>query len=164
MHQTVLLLGGNLEQVHENLIKASELIETELGDIVSRSAFYESLAWGFDSQDNFLNQVLILNTLLNPFELLSKAQNIEKQLGRITKSNHNVYESRIIDIDILFYENHIIDTIELKVPHPSLHKRRFTLTPLNEVLPNFIHPVIKQPIHVLLSELEDTSWCKQWIQ
>jgi len=85
-------------------------------------------------------------------------------LGRIAKSSHNVYESRVIDIDILFYENQIIDTIELNVPHPSLHKRRFTLTPLNEVLPNFIHPVIKQPIHVLLSELEDTSWCKQWIQ
>ena len=101
----------------------------------------------------FLNQVLIIDTLLSPLEILEQIHNIENKLGR--KRQSNGYESRIIDIDILFYEDLIISEEDLEIPHPRLHLRKFTLKPLAEIDGGFMHPVLKQDIDTISEKCTD---------
>lgn len=148
-----LLLGSNLGERQKMLNMALDFIKLEIGNIEKCSSIYETEPWGFSSKEKFLNQVVFLKTDLSPFDLLKKNQQIEKKLGR-TKTGNN-YESRLIDIDILFYNDEIIETVDLIVPHKQLHKRMFTLLPLDELNKNLIHPKFGKTISKLKSECKD---------
>src|SRR5262245_4541515 len=152
MNQTYLLIGGNLGNRHKNLEKATGLIGANIGEIERTSSLYETEAWGLQDQPAFLNQVLFLSTTLDPHQLLLVNLDIEHQMGRTRKEK---FGPRLIDIDILFFNNEIINIPELTVPHPQLHLRRFTLEPLNEIAPGLVHPIFRKPISELLAQCPD---------
>ena len=122
------------------------MLSLALGTYTSLSSFIETEPWGFESQNSFLNCVVAFRTTLPPMELLETTEKIERELGRTAKSNGGVYHDRIIDIDILLYGNETINTERLTVPHPLMHERNFVLTPLCEIAPQAIHPVIGKSI------------------
>lgn len=155
MKQVVLLLGGNMGNRLDFIHRAQRKIEQRAGKIIQSSAVYESAPWGFAAENSFYNQVVIVETPLGPFDILENILTIEKELGRV-RSGKN-YSSRTMDIDILFYDQEMIDTTELVIPHPQLHKRRFTLIPLVEILPGWIHPGFNQSLTTLLENCEDKS-------
>jgi 2-amino-4-hydroxy-6-hydroxymethyldihydropteridine diphosphokinase len=158
MSRVYLLLGSNIGNRKETLRKANKLIAQNTAVILSSSGVYESAAWGFKSNNYFLNQVLLIETEYSPQHLLSEILNIENILGRVRKSKH--YESRVIDIDILLYDDKIVEDINLKIPHPQLHKRNFALVPLVEIAGEFIHPGFKKTIKEILEECNDNLWVK----
>lgn len=155
MNKVVLLLGSNLFDRVLMLEKARNHIRISLGAIKKESQIYESAPWGFNSDNSFLNQTLIVETQLKPIEILGKIKIVEKKLGRVKQSVN--YESRTIDIDILFYNDEIINLPNLIIPHPQLHKRKFTLVPLAEIDPILNHPVFNKSILDLLHECNDQS-------
>ena len=138
MNGTYLLLGTNLGDKKENLQKAIEGIEAFFGKIQSHSSVYETAAWGKHDQPSFLNMVVLVPNSTNPQLSLDAIQKIEQAMGRIRIEK---WKERIIDIDILYIDQRIIDTPNLRVPHPELTNRRFTLAPLAEIAPDFIHPI-----------------------
>jgi 2-amino-4-hydroxy-6-hydroxymethyldihydropteridine diphosphokinase len=154
-----LLLGTNTGNKNANLLNVRNDILRAGIKLIKESAIYETEPWGFTSNGNFLNQVLAIDTFLKPDELLKRLLNIEKQFGRVRKKAG--YESRIIDIDILLYENEIIRQEDITVPHPLMHLRRFVLAPLCEIAPSLIHPVMKKEIKVLFKDCTDK--CKVWL-
>lgn len=154
-----LLLGGNIGDTKKLFVDAINNIEITIGKVLSLSSLYESEPWGFEHEQNFLNQVIIIETDLLPIDLLNSIQNIEKILGRIRKKSQ--YSERTIDIDILFYGSEIIESERLTIPHLMLHKRRFTLEPLVELTPEFNHPVIKKTLVELLQECPDMLFVKR---
>jgi len=156
MSTVFLLLGGNIGNTKEKFKQAQSLIIKYIGDIVQQSSNYQSDAWGFKSSNSFLNCVIITKTNLTPYDLLKKTQEIEVLLGRKQKTK-TTYESRIIDIDILFYDNKIIESDTLSIPHPRLHLRKFTLEPLLALSPNFVHPTLQKTIVNIYQECKDTS-------
>jgi len=133
-------LGSNLGDKEQNLNDAVMGLSMDVGSIVRVSAFYTSEPWGFNSGNVFSNAVVLVDTNLSPFEVLSKTQLIEKKLGRTAKSV-TTYEDRLIDIDILLYDSMIIDQPSLKIPHPLMLKRNFVLIPLTEIAPDLKDPV-----------------------
>ncbi len=149
MAATYLLLGGNIGDRHAVLRAALTSIEAQVGKVDERSAIYETAPWGFEHPNAFLNQVVLVTTVLQPMELLHTLQAIETALGR-TRVAAEGYAARIIDIDILFYNNEIVKTEALTIPHPLLHHRLFTLEPLAEIAPQLVHPVLQQTIAQLL--------------
>ena len=149
MATTYLALGTNLGDKKLNLNRAIEEIKKRIGSVIKLSAFYTSEAWGFKSENSFVNAVLQVQTKLKPEELLLETQKIEKDLGRIEKSINSSYTDRIIDIDILFYESYIINSDKLQIPHPHIKDRNFVLIPLCEIAPDFIHPTLKSSIKEL---------------
>jgi len=153
-------LGSNLGNRINNLNNAIVEIQDNIGKVLNVSSVYESEAWGFVSENTFLNQVIRLNTNHEPDELLKGLLNIERRMGRSRSSKG--YESRAIDLDILFYEDYIIDKETLKVPHPWLHERKFVLVPLDEIDAGLIHPVFKKSIHQLLNSCADKLWVKKF--
>ncbi len=153
MHTVYLLIGGNLSDRKLNLEQAAQLIEEQCGDIISISSIYETAAWGFADQPAFLNQVLVLNTELEPEELMHKLLSVETKLGRVREQKMG---PRTIDIDILLINDVTLQTDHLTVPHPSLHLRRFALTPLAEVSPTKKHPTLHKTISELLTDCPDT--------
>lgn len=161
MNNAILLLGGNLGNIQQNFKKAKNLISEQTGVIQSESSLYESKAWGFDANELFLNQVLQIETSHSPIELLNITQDIEKSIGRKSKTNSQEYSSRLIDIDILFFNDEIIDSPLLTIPHPRLHLRNFTLAPLNEIMPNFTHPKLNKTINWIFENSKDQSNCKK---
>ncbi len=132
---------------------AKDYIIRLIGNIEKSSSVYETQPWGFVHDTPFLNQLIIAGTLLEPLEVMQTILNIENNLGRVRKKDH--YSARTIDIDILFYDNRIINEKDLVIPHPQLHKRRFALEPLAEVEPGLVHPVLKKTVTTLLSECDD---------
>jgi len=148
-------IGTNMGTRESNLDHALEKIEEYVGPVIKSSAIYETEPWGFRAKGEFLNLVVKMETELNPHELLYKIQNIESLLGRIRKKKR--YSSRIIDIDILLYDDLIIHEPDLKIPHPLLHERKFVLVPLCEIAPDMIHPVLKKSVSSLLEICEDTG-------
>ena len=156
MNLAYLLLGGNIGNSKNIFNQAQLLIDSEIGSLFKQSSDYQSKAWGFESSSFFLNRIVIIKTNLSPSDLLKETQKIEIQLGRKEKTKET-YESRIIDIDILFYENKIIQTNKLTIPHPRLHLRRFTLEPLLELSSDFTHPILQKTIANLYQECEDQS-------
>lgn len=150
-----LLLGGNLGDRLKNLDLAESLIVTRIGKAVYKSAIYETEPWGFEDKHPFLNQLIIVETPLTPAGVLNEIKSIEIDMGR-AKGNLQ-WSSRIIDIDILFYEEIIVKKADLTIPHPRLHERRFALEPLLESNPEFIHPLTKKSVKKLYSECTDTS-------
>ncbi len=161
MNKCVLLLGGNLGQIQTNFAQATAKIECRIGHIIQKSSIYQSEAWGFESSSLFLNQVIIIETELSPTEVLQETQQIESEIGRKEKTQNLAYSSRLIDIDILFFDSKIIESKDLIIPHPRLHLRNFTLIPLVEVLPQFSHPILKKSLTELLNESPDKSICKE---
>lgn len=143
------------------LTRSLEMISEKAGTILQRSAIYESEPWGFEDDTPFLNQVVEISTELSPALLLEQLLTIETRLGRIRPfdgcgcSVQEGYSSRNIDIDILFYGQKLVFTEQLMIPHPRLHERKFTLVPLHEIAPGFIHPLLKKTISVLLQECRD---------
>lgn len=132
IHKIYLGLGSNLGNKEENLKKALDLLSEKIGDIIAVSSFYTSEPQGFISENNFLNAAVSMHTKLSPFALLDETRKIEKQLGRKQKTRE-VYTDRIIDIDILFYDDLILNTPELTIPHPHIAEREFVLVPLSEI-------------------------------
>ncbi|NOQ24744.1 MAG: 2-amino-4-hydroxy-6-hydroxymethyldihydropteridine diphosphokinase [Bacteroidales bacterium] len=159
MNQVFLLIGGNLDDRFGLLSAAKEDISIEIGTILKESSIYETAPWGFESEQDFLNQVIIVSTSLSPIQVLRKCQIIEDRLGRVRKSEQ--YISRTMDIDILFYNDEIMNTSELIIPHERLHQRRFTLEPLVEIAPNLMHPVIKKLLSELLNKCTDKAEVKK---
>jgi 2-amino-4-hydroxy-6-hydroxymethyldihydropteridine diphosphokinase len=135
MHKVYLGLGTNLGDKEANLKTAFEEIRKRVGEVTSQSAFYASKPWGFESDNSFLNAVCCVHTHLSPMEILSMTQEIERELGRTKKSVGGIYSDRIIDIDILLYDDLRIHTPELTIPHPLMWKRDFVMIPLHEIAP-----------------------------
>jgi 2-amino-4-hydroxy-6-hydroxymethyldihydropteridine diphosphokinase len=159
MARVILITGGNQGDVKPRLHRAEELINSEIGPVMRCSHRYKSSAWGFEAEEQFTNQVLIADTNLSPRGILEKVQQMEQALGRDRvaekaekeRTGQN-YSSRIIDIDILFYDDEIIAEEDLVIPHPLLHERDFVLEPLNEVAPDKVHPVLGKTIAELKIE------------
>ena len=152
MNVAYLLTGGNTGNRLEYLKTAEQAISKYCGVILNKSSIFETAAWGIKEQDNFLNQALKLSTSYSPFELLDCLLEIEEKLGRIRKEK---YGPRIIDIDILLFNDEVIDTRNLSVPHPELANRRFALECICEIAPGKIHPVTKKTMRKLLKECAD---------
>ena len=147
-------LGSNIGNKAENLQKAGILIEKRIGGLISSSAFYHTKPWGYRSENSFLNSVICIETDMPPFQVLDLIKQIEKEMGRKRDTTER-YEDRVIDIDILFYDDLIFsdENHTLTIPHPLLEKRGFVLEPLNEIAPDFIHPIRKKTIARLYDEL-----------
>jgi 2-amino-4-hydroxy-6-hydroxymethyldihydropteridine diphosphokinase len=152
MNKAYLLTGGNIGDRIEYLSKAKHTISKWCGEILQESSIYETAAWGMENQEPFLNQVLQLQTILEPEELLQSILQIEEELGRKRQLK---YGPRTIDIDILFFNDEVVDEQGLKIPHPQMQNRRFVLVPLNEIAPDKIHPVFQKPVSQLLAECPD---------
>jgi 2-amino-4-hydroxy-6-hydroxymethyldihydropteridine diphosphokinase len=160
MKNVFLGIGTNLGDRENNLEKAVAGIEEIIGQVLKTSSVFETEPWGFHTKDKFLNMVVKVETVLDPNELLENAQMIESLLGRVRGKKR--YSSRLIDIDILFYEDLHLDDEDLKIPHPLLHKRKFVLVPLCEIAPEIIHPVLKKTVVDLLELCEDKSDVKKY--
>lgn len=153
MNQAFLLIGGNLGDRELHMDRARKEIETRSGRIILASALYQTAAWGKTDQPDFLNQVLVLETMLDAEALLKRLLVAEQAMGRYRKEK---YGPRIIDMDILFFNDEIIETSSLQVPHPRLQDRRFALVPLAEIAGKKIHPVLGKTIDELLTHCPDT--------
>ena len=163
MKEVFLLLGSNQGDRGNFLSKALEMISEKAGTILCKSAVYETEPWGFEDPVPFLNQAIEISTEHTPADLLEQLLTIETQLGRIRPfdgcgcSVQVGYMGRTIDLDILFYGHKLVFTDHLMIPHPRLHERKFSLIPLNEIAPEFIHPLLKKTISVLLQGCDDRS-------
>lgn len=153
MNEVFLGLGGNEGDRLNNILASRRAIEKECGLIIACSSIYETAAWGLSSSFSFLNQVIKIQTTLSPEELLQKLMEIEQQLGR--KREKPEYTDRTADLDILFYNDEVIHTASLQVPHPRLQLRKFVLIPLTEIAAEFIHPVFHKTIAKLLETCSD---------
>ena len=153
-YSVFLLLGANLGEREVTLAKATQLIAERISPITAQSHLYQTAPWGVIDQPAFLNQVIRLETEFTPDEVLAQTLEIEKQLGRERRLR---WGARVIDIDMLYYEDVILETKNLHLPHPRLHQRRFTLVPLAEIAPDFVHPVLHRTNQELLSECTDDS-------
>ncbi|NLE34107.1 MAG: 2-amino-4-hydroxy-6-hydroxymethyldihydropteridine diphosphokinase [Bacteroidales bacterium] len=149
-------LGSNLGDRFAALCRAMELITAEAGEITAVSSVWETEPWGFDADEQFLNMVVVIRTSLEPVKLIQLFRSIEGRMGR-RRSGSGRYESRIIDLDILLWENRVISLPGLDVPHPRLASRRFVLEPLAEVAPDAVHPVTGLTPGEMLQLCDDRS-------
>lgn len=140
MATVYLSLGTNIGNKEKQMNEAIERIETQIGDVVSRSTFYVTEPWGFESENSFLNAAVKIETELSADEVLKETQNIEREMGRMEKSEKGKYKDRIIDIDILMYGTSIIDSPNLTIPHKFMKERRFVLEPLAEIASEVVIP------------------------
>lgn len=158
MATVFLLLGSNLGDKLQHFKKVLKKIEMSAIKIEAKSAIYSSKSWGYSSDNEFFNAVVQLETELHPDDLLILMQNIEQELGR-ERINSKVkgYSDRIIDIDILYYDDLVYKSKILEIPHPRLQERKFTLLPLCELIPNFMHPVLRNSNLELLVKCSDKN-------
>jgi 2-amino-4-hydroxy-6-hydroxymethyldihydropteridine diphosphokinase len=152
MNTAYLLIGGNVGDIINNFQKAIELLNQQGGNVIQQSSIYETAPWGYSRQQNFLNQAILLQTALNPADLMHLILKIEESMGRERKEK---YGPRIIDIDILFFNDLIIQDPRLTIPHPEIQNRRFALIPLAEIAPELNHPVLNKNVKQLLFECPD---------
>ena len=157
MARVCLSLGSNLGPRETYLRKALQALDKELGSLVKCSSFYETLPWGFSSDSLFLNAAACFDTLLSPEEVLAVTQQIEKSLGRKEKSRQGQYADRCIDIDILLYDDKVMQTPDMILPHPHMAERMFVLEPLAEIMPHLLHPQLRKTILQLKEELAERS-------
>ena len=134
MHTIYLSLGTNLGSREDNLERALRLLQEQVGALLRRSSVHETTPWGFESSHMFLNLCVCMATSLSPLQLLAATKQIERQLGRTQKSAHGHYADRLIDIDILLYDDAHINEPGLVIPHPYMYEREFVMMPLNEIL------------------------------
>ena len=161
MAKVYLGLGTNLGDKEQNLRDAVQKIEEQIGKVVSLSAFYVTAPWGFTSENSFLNAAACVETELSPLDVLQKTQAIERELGRMKKSINGAYSDRLIDIDLLLYDNLVLSVTsptgaELNLPHPLMTERDFVMKPLAEIAPELVHPVLGKTMRELIS-----SSCQQ---
>ena len=149
-----LSLGGNLGNTQEIFETCYPMIENKVGPILQQSNLYQTAAWGLQDQADFINQVLLIETKLSPAALLKEIQAIEKFLGR---KRSITWGPRTLDLDILFIDQQIIQTEHLQIPHPHIQDRKFILIPLQEIAPDYVHPLMEKTILQLLQETQDTS-------
>lgn len=152
MNKVFLLIGGNIGDRLQNLNQAITGLSAACGPVIQQSAVYETAAWGNTDQAAFLNQALILSTSLTARELMSTILSIEEEMGRRRLEK---FGPRVIDIDILFFNEEIMNEPNLTIPHPQLQNRRFVLVPLHEIAPALVHPVLHKTIEQLLAECPD---------
>lgn len=153
MNTAYLLIGGNLGERVMNLDKAKAFISNDIGKIINASSIYETASWGITEQPDFLNQVLLIETRLYAKQLLHKIFSIENKMGRVRTQKN---ASRIIDIDILFFNDHLINEPGLTIPHPEIQHRKFALIPMTEIAPGFVHPLLEMQMKDILSTSKDT--------
>lgn len=142
-------LGTNLGDKEANLRTAIYKLQERIGKQISLSSFYETSPWGFESDHHFLNAAIGLETTFSPIEVLHITQEIEKELGRTQKSVKGNYSDRLIDIDILLYDNLVLHTPELTIPHPLMTERDFVMKPLIEIAGNIIHPIRQKTLSAI---------------
>jgi len=159
MNKAYLLTGSNMGNRKAMLLQAIQLLNEYCGHVTTESSVNKTAAWGNTDQSAFLNQALELSTQLNARQLIRKILKVEKLMGRERKEK---YGPRIIDIDILLFNDEIYDIHFLKLPHPEMQNRRFALTPLAEIAPDIIHPVLKKTIKDLLKDCRDTLEVKKY--
>jgi 2-amino-4-hydroxy-6-hydroxymethyldihydropteridine diphosphokinase len=152
MNKVFLLIGGNMGNRLQNLHRAIELLAATCGPVIQQSAVYETAAWGKTDQPAFLNQALALTTNLSAQELITTILSVEEEMGRLRMEK---FGPRIIDIDILFFNDIIMQEPNLTIPHPQLQNRRFVLAPMQEIAPELVHPVLHKTIDQLLKECKD---------
>jgi 2-amino-4-hydroxy-6-hydroxymethyldihydropteridine diphosphokinase len=152
MNKIYLLLGSNMGNSKKMLMLAANKIEKSIGKIIRQSNFYQTAAWGKTDQADFVNQVIIVDSKYTAAETIEKILQIESGMGRIRTQKN---DPRLIDIDILFFNKEIIHSEKLIVPHIEIQNRRFVLVPLNELSPNFKHPILNKTIHQLLLKCPD---------
>ena len=158
MATCILIIGSNRGNRLGFLRQACTNIETRIGQIKRKSSVYESQPWGYSDAISYCNQLLIVETYKDPVTVLHECLAIEDLLGRTREEKG--YSGRTMDIDILFIDSLIITTRELTVPHPRIQERNFVLIPLVELIPDFIHPILKMTILELKDECKDSSWVK----
>jgi 2-amino-4-hydroxy-6-hydroxymethyldihydropteridine diphosphokinase len=161
MNKLYLSIGGNEGNRFSNLKQAVTNIEIFCGELLLQSSLYETAPWGKTDQHSFLNQALLIQTGLDAVSAMKIILEIEEKMGRKRKEK---YGSRIIDIDILFFNNEILQLPQLKIPHPEIQNRRFVLVPMNEIASSFIHPVSHKTIRELLDECPDQLSVKKIIE
>ena len=142
-------MGNRLQNLHQAVAQLS----AACGPVLQQSAVYETAAWGKTDQAAFLNQALLLHTSLSARELITAILLVEEKMGRHREEK---FGPRVIDIDIIFYNNDIVKEPDLTIPHPEMQNRRFVLVPLHEIAPAFVHPILQKSIAQLLEECEDT--------
>ncbi len=159
MASIYLLLGTNLGNKFKNLERVREILVSNRVAIRRESSIYETAAWGIEDQPSFLNQVLEIETARTPEKLLELTQDIEQKMGRVKEVK---WGERLIDIDILYYGDSVVDQGDLQIPHPEIKNRRFTLVPLVEIASDFIHPQLmisqEEMLKACEDELEVTSY------
>lgn len=156
-HQVVLSIGSNQGNRLENIKSCINLIHQEVGTVIRVSKLYETPAWGFES-DAFYNCALLLHTTSSAQKILSQVLKVEKQLGRI-RLNQEGYQSRIIDVDVIVFDDEIIETEKLHIPHPLMQNRNFVLLPMQDLKLDWKHPVFHKTISELISVSPDDSVC-----
>ena len=159
MNKMYLLLGSNIGDSRLQLSVAIKNMEQKIGPLIRQSKLYSTAAWGDTRQPDFLNQVIVVETTLAPLETMQTILDIEKEMGRVRTLKN---APRIIDIDILFFNKLVMDEPMLTLPHPEIQNRRFVLIPLNELAPNFNHPVLGLSIHDLLKICPDRLTVKKF--
>ncbi|KXK20622.1 MAG: 2-amino-4-hydroxy-6-hydroxymethyldihydropteridine diphosphokinase [Saprospiraceae bacterium] len=155
MARIVLSLGSNIEPREEHLKKAIAEIADWSESALKVSNMYSTEPVGFRSEKDFLNLAVLFETSCSPAELLAKIHAVESKMGRIRTPGR--VEDRIIDMDILFYDDLVLNTDELSIPHPRLHERSFVLTPLLDIVPDLVHPILNKTIWELYDECKDLS-------
>ena len=161
MHRAYLLIGSNQGNRILFLKKATQLLKSKAGKLIKKSSIYETAAWGKEGLPAHLNQALLIQTSLSAIELLKEIHQIEKKLGR---QRQEKWGCRTIDIDIIYYDDAIIQTESLTIPHPLLQERRFVLKPLQEIAPNFQHPILQKTNQELLNITQDSLPVQRIIQ
>lgn len=160
MDRAYLLIGGNMGNREDNFTIARWYVEQYCGHVILSSSLYETAAWGKTDQPSFLNQALEIETELDAVQLMKQVLEIEKFMGRERREK---YGPRVIDIDILLFNNEQYDLPFLEIPHPQMQNRRFALTPLAEIANDLQHPVLKKSIGQLLKECPDKLEVKKYI-
>ena len=153
MTRCYILFGSNQGDKQALLERACTLINNRCGMLVERSSAYTTEPWGFEAEEWFLNELLVVETELTPDELMDKLLEIEAELGRVRHPEKEGYCSRTVDLDILYFGDRIINTEKVTVPHPRLHLRKFALMPLCEIIPDFLHPIFNLSQTQLLEKL-----------
>ena len=162
MHKVFLGIGGNIGDKKANFIRAHRLIGQKLGRILAASSVYETPPWGFHAENDFWNEVVLIETRWEAEELLWRIKEIEEQFGREERQEgEERYDSREMDIDILYFDEDFFETKTLIVPHPRLHERKFAIVPLAEIAPDFIHPLLRMDNLTLLENCRDSSIVKK---
>lgn len=156
-NRVYLLLGSNMGDRRNNLAVAAKKIAEKIGTPTICSSVYETQSWGYED-DDYLNQVVACDTEMPPLAVLTTIDVIEKSMGRIRYNTG--YHARTIDIDILFYNDIILNTPNLEIPHPKVHLRRFALTPMCELAPKLIHPTLHKTMYQLLEDCNDRGRVK----
>ena len=161
-HSVLLLTGSNYRGKEQILQRAAECIAEQVGQIERASQIHYTEAWGFSCEEEFANQAILVGTNLSADEVLLKTQGIERELGRDRKAEAaekaatgERYASRVVDIDIIFYDDIVVDRCDLKLPHPLMHEREFVLRPMLEVAPAWRHPILEQTVKEMIEGIQN---------